>query len=402
MTSCKPSTASKIHYLDSVRAGAMVLGIPFHAACVYAADHDWVVKSQQTSIVLFHFTVFIHSFRMPVFFFIAGFFSALTLGKASTVQAGHGLVPGRHARSCLGDRCVRLGVPLIATFTCLNLAELHVLKVWATAHDSASVITLEQPRAQGDLFAAAALHLWFLITLIIYSALAYVTYRLARVRLATVHARCRRASPGELLAILVAVATVINAFWRSMLLVPALAQALALTGFTSTILWTAFYAPFFLLGAYCHVDRRLLERLTRPAPLAIAASLVVLTLRVALPAFAPRSVDALRFALWTPSAFGGTYLVLMLGRAFFDRPSALTRELVDASFTIYLLHHVVVVLAAIALLVVDWPIAAEFTVMTLFALFTPWSVHLLCRRSAFYRFLFNGIRPETGKRRQVA
>ena len=64
---------SRFHYIDFSRVALFSLGIVLHAA--------WLCQNQ--SVVFHGVFVFIHTFRMPGFFLIAGFFSARTLARFS-------------------------------------------------------------------------------------------------------------------------------------------------------------------------------------------------------------------------------------------------------------------------------------------------------------------------------
>ncbi len=64
------------HDLDAVRSFAMLLGIALHAALAYIGG-GWVVADEQTSAGLGLLVAAIHGFRMPLFFLLSGFFTAM-------------------------------------------------------------------------------------------------------------------------------------------------------------------------------------------------------------------------------------------------------------------------------------------------------------------------------------
>ncbi|MEO0732444.1 MAG: acyltransferase family protein [Bacteroidota bacterium] len=76
-----PQKTERLHALDALRAIMMLLGVVLHTALTYnVTDHGgaWSLKDPLTTHVATDFLVLlIHSFRMPVFFWIAGFFGAL-------------------------------------------------------------------------------------------------------------------------------------------------------------------------------------------------------------------------------------------------------------------------------------------------------------------------------------
>lgn len=74
------------HDLDALRAIAMLLGIGLHAAISFTPDvTDWVQDSQQHEAFGF-FVAAIHGFRMPVFFLMSGFFTAMLWRRRGMVS----------------------------------------------------------------------------------------------------------------------------------------------------------------------------------------------------------------------------------------------------------------------------------------------------------------------------
>lgn len=64
------------HDLDALRAFAMLLGIALHAALSFI-DYPWLVQDQSRAPALALVISAIHGFRMPVFFLLSGFFTAM-------------------------------------------------------------------------------------------------------------------------------------------------------------------------------------------------------------------------------------------------------------------------------------------------------------------------------------
>lgn len=70
------NTLARRHDLDSLRAVAMLLGIVLHAALSFAPI-PWTVQDSQQSEFYYVLFAAIHGFRMPLFFLISGFFTAM-------------------------------------------------------------------------------------------------------------------------------------------------------------------------------------------------------------------------------------------------------------------------------------------------------------------------------------
>ena len=109
--------------LDALRGGMMMLGIVLHAAEFYLAAPPPALPmptDRNTSYVfdlLFHF---IHSFRMPTFFVLAGFFTSL-------------LVEKRGIRGTYENRAARILGPFLAGLvTVVPLSVLFFLDLMLT------------------------------------------------------------------------------------------------------------------------------------------------------------------------------------------------------------------------------------------------------------------------------
>lgn len=87
------------HDLDALRAVAMLLGIVLHAALAFAPI-PWTVNDSQQSDFYSVLFAMIHGFRMPLFFLVSGFFTAMLWRK-------------RGFAKMFKQRSLRIGLPLI-------------------------------------------------------------------------------------------------------------------------------------------------------------------------------------------------------------------------------------------------------------------------------------------------
>ncbi|MFP6769047.1 MAG: acyltransferase family protein [Planctomycetaceae bacterium] len=72
----------RYHGLDALRAWAMFLGIVLHAGLAYMTSSDrvfWGIVDPSQDETLTTFVLWVHSFRMELFFMISGFFSCMVL-----------------------------------------------------------------------------------------------------------------------------------------------------------------------------------------------------------------------------------------------------------------------------------------------------------------------------------
>ena len=71
----RPTTPDRLHALDAVRAGALLLGIVLHATMSFFFVVPARDVSQGAAPAVAFFVI--HTFRMTLFFVIAGFFGRL-------------------------------------------------------------------------------------------------------------------------------------------------------------------------------------------------------------------------------------------------------------------------------------------------------------------------------------
>ena len=85
--------------LDALRTMAMLLGIVLHAGLSFT-PFPWPVQDERQSGFFWLLFAAIHGFRMPVFFVLSGFFTAM-------------LWRGRGLKSLLSHRFRRVLLPLL-------------------------------------------------------------------------------------------------------------------------------------------------------------------------------------------------------------------------------------------------------------------------------------------------
>jgi glucan biosynthesis protein C len=90
----------RIYYLDNLRSFALLLGLVFHTFIVYSSGIGYTVKSQETSQFYTWFVLWVHTFRMPLFFLLSGYFSELLFTKKGEIYFYQ-------------SRFTRVGIPIL-------------------------------------------------------------------------------------------------------------------------------------------------------------------------------------------------------------------------------------------------------------------------------------------------
>src|SRR5262249_47411692 len=94
-----PSASLRRHDLDALRAFAMLLGMALHASLSFSTL-PWIVHDTRQSELYSVFMMAVHGFRMPLFFLVSGFFTAMLWRR-------------RGLASLLKQRAVRILVPCL-------------------------------------------------------------------------------------------------------------------------------------------------------------------------------------------------------------------------------------------------------------------------------------------------
>lgn len=372
------------HHWDFMRAFYLLLGIPFHAAVGYSLSHDWTVPSPQRDQFLTWVADGIHTFRMPGFFVIAGYFSMMILARQG-------------ARRWLAGRFLRLGVPLLtATLTILPVqvliaawAEVLAGSISTDAYWSTVIFRLthfDEPWVS---------HLWFLYSLLIYSvalaglAMIFGEERFARLaRQAVAFANSRRWLSFAVLAGACAVAALVmpEIYAR-------FGQKLsAIAGYLQ-------YWPFFGLGVAIYLSaevRTAYGRIGSAGLLAGVGLAAASTMQTAAPL---ASAAALTAGILGALLITGA--ITHLARRRFSAENTRIRRIADASFTIYLFHHPIMFVLAAGFAQLTWPPVAEFAVMVPVAAVLSYQVHRLIAAHPLAAFLFNGVKPGRAQSREI-
>lgn len=290
----------RYHGLDALRAFAMLMGLGVHATLPYISPEilERLAPPGTTAPpVPFLWEViplWIHQWRMPVFFVLAGFFAALVLERKG---AGY----------FLKDRGLRiLGTLLVFMTAFMALVE----KPWAELH-----------------------HLWFLWYLVQYSAL---------VAVADAMGARRWASP---------LLWVLDRPWRLMLLylpmVPLLlfGKTDVLTQMIPITLWEfqprglVYYFAFFLLGLGLWARRARIAELSQGRVWGpVLGASVIVSVLVLSAAAVDRAPDWLILATAPAFTLGLVFGLIGAAQALVRRSSWVLRFLVDSAYAVYLVH----------------------------------------------------------------
>ena len=340
-----PDTDQRLHGLDALRASAMLLGLVLHAAIPFMqAPFFWVGREAATGWFFDFLFTSVHSFRMPLFFLLAGFFSHLVCARKG--WAGF-----------LKQRALRIGVPFLLGMVTLVPFMIGIFLRMTGAS--------RQQEGGFSIWDYPTFHLWFLEVLLIFyfcSALLGLAGKIlpqARNTLDT------------------AVNWGLSRGWPVALLLPP-AMACLWSGspggwlpdgerLLPSLRVLVFYFLFFASGWLIHRASGALESLrrnTRPfLVIGLAGLGVVLALRIGLLSGKideSLSVRLAGFAADTACAWFLSLGLMGAGLSLVKNQHPTIRYIADASFWIYLIHLPVMLLVQQGFHAWHIPIAIKF------------------------------------------
>src|SRR5690606_3242511 len=344
----------------------------------YAVDLPWKVNSRDASSFFTGLVHALHTFRMPAFFILSGFFAVMILRRRGTGKF-------------LDLRLRRLMVPLLSAAVLLNSLEAYILHLLKAPADPGHGYYLASAAfyrhwAEGEWVG----HLWFLLDVFIYSAgLAAV------LALVSAFPGLRKKGAGALRNLSGATVLVF-------LLPLANLTGLAIASVSDLfyVRWGGVvqfkelleYLPYFAFGAVLYASPRLMGSLLRVRLWLIPCLAAAFFAGRALAPY-QSGIGGEAAALYVSGFLAWTSCILLLSlfKVLLNRPSRPVAYFSEASYSIYLFHHVCVVALGAAFLGLEWNIYVEFSIMAAVTLAATMAIHhFLIRRLALLRFLFNG------------
>jgi glucans biosynthesis protein C len=338
----------------------MLLGIYLHAAVAYSKVGGWPYKDGTFTRAFEPSLGLIHTFRMPVFYVMAGFFSALLVGR----RGWAGFLANRAARILVpfvvGWAVIFTAVAALTVYG-MNLGKPDALEVVLNVFASGEVLDHLHP-----------MHLWFLEYLLLFYALFAVVAPVVRLfpeAVAGLDSLFRKVVASRWRAFALAAPTALTLAWM---------DGVGLddpSGFLPEPKILLAYLVFFGAGWLLYRSADLLDGLRRWDWLAVALGTAAVFLHWILEDLlrdlfgasihAPRPVHLalVGLSMWL-FVFGFTGLFLRL-----DRPIPWLRYLSDSSYWLYLVH--MPVLIAIQLVLAGFPWSAVAKTAALLAVSVP-------------------------------
>ena len=366
------------HHLDGLRSVLMILGVFLHGSYLYAAGEPWIVKDDDGSRLLRWLNESIHFFRIPCFFILSGFFTQL-------------LIERKGKSDFLRMRMMRLALPLVSTAILFNPLQAYFIHGYRTGSWTPGAFAASQDFAAFWLDGGWIGHLWFLVYVLVFSFAAAgfwaVWNRVGRKQIRDMGADIFRPLVRRgLLLFLLPLAYVVGS---------------TAPEFLPFLYWNwgglspyglVVYGPYFAFGLVIFLNTRVREEFHRIRPWQVIAFPAVLAVEFFLASHfrADWARVATRF-LQAYLIWSCCNILFALFRQLLQYRSRIFSYLSEASYSIYLFHHICVVMLGVWLAGMDWNVLAKFAVVVGLSLAISLAIHhFLVLRYRIPRLLFMG------------
>ncbi|BDF93891.1 acyltransferase family protein [Pseudoalteromonas sp. KAN5] len=375
---------SRLHYIDNLRSLALLLGIVFHAALAYSPffSNIWFTADPSTHRLFDYITHSLHLFRMPLFFIIAGFCSALLIAKSSS-------------QHFLRHRSKHILLPFIVFLPLGFAVYFHALSFGASiAKPIPPIFAVFQVIKEPVI---STMHLWFLWNLF---------------QFCLIHWLLKKSNllGGKLDGL----------GYNPLFLWGALPTLLTLSLMGQPIpfpapdkltpqLWSyGFYGSFYWLGVGIYKKQHKLSSYHIYLwPIIVGAALSLIAYFALLPVaatldevinaastghFAVKQQHALHVVLQVMSIILLTAMAFLLGHRFLNYESKFSRSVSDSSYWIYLIHVPVLIYIQMPLINTNLPVLVKFIVSVVITLLIGQISYLLIVKNTWLGALLNGRR----------
>jgi peptidoglycan/LPS O-acetylase OafA/YrhL len=379
------NSSMRLHSLDAVRAGALLLGVVFHAAFSFLpGDQIWMIMDSQRSTAISGTAYILHMFRMTIFFLMAGYFGRMQTYRHDPIWF-------------MKDRLKRIGAPLII-FWPIVMACFIGLGAWALITANGGTMPENPPAPPPITLATLPLtHLWFLYALLLlYTAMlsGRALFSLLRVKepLGTfsdkiLNTLLRVGILPILIALPTAMAFAYQAGWHPFFGIPAPEY-----GFVPNRISVIAYGGAFTLGWLIQRDPKFLLQATELWPIYLMGALgvtgyclSVIELRFSYIQPLPENAKYLYPLAYALGIWLWTFGLIGLCMKVWSKENHIRRYIADASYWIYLIHIPIVI--ALQIWVSQWTWPAEIKYAFILAVSIPL---MLITYEVFVRYTFIG------------
>lgn len=365
------ATLQRLHYLDSLRGMLMVLGVIYHAALVYTRSVPWAIKDPEANSLFYSLVSYIsHTFRMPCFFIISGYFCYFTMTKTG-------------ALGTLKLRIPRLFVPLVISIVTLTTVKGCIVYIHNGGTDGFWGQFLPNNYYYFFTYSNAFSHLWFLNNLILYFIIFSTAWPLTRkvVKKTETSSTARHLFFG----------------WPLLIWLTGAAYLCSAIDNYYNLHGLLIYLPFFFWGNFLCANKDIFESFQRISTIMIGTTAAALLLGIYvrmenIEHSLPRAFSDL---LLSYASISMSAISFSLFRKLLSQKNRTLSIFASASYSIYLFHYPLVVYLGALLTQTNLNVHAKFSLLVGSTTLIALGIHyLLIERFPILKFAFNGAKPK--------
>jgi len=346
--------STRLYFIDWIRVLAFGLLILFHCTMPFVT-FGWEIKNEEHSLFLSRIIIWLHQWRLPLLFFIAGVGANFSLKKRSSF-------------SFLGERFVRLFIPLL--FAMFFTIPLQVYFEWlqegkysGTYFEFYPSVWDLVPYPEGSLTWS---HLWFVVYLFVFTVLLWPVFSLFKIK--TIQNGIQQTQSFFSNPIVIALMAVILMMYYFKLYIRWPEQGSLLDDwfiFLSSM--TLFFLGFFLsqFSSFWQACEKYRWYFFIPSII----SMIILLVQYYWPLALPKKQDT---ALYVYGIFDSIHIWLLIvsllgfARKHLNFSNAFLRYITPAVYPFYILHQTIIV--ATGYYVVQWPLPIVLKLVVLIVL----------------------------------
>lgn len=357
---------NRVYFLDTMRGILILLILIIHSLQVFNPKKTWLIYTDEGIDFVPYIIDFLMLFTLTSFFIMSGFFAAMSIHKVGS-------------KKFLETRMKRILIPIFVTALILNSLQAYILidNGWM---EFELLVYIQK--------GGWVSHLWFLINLVIYFLILYIGVKFFKFMLKKIVVMI------ELLFLKTNISIILFLLsFLTVLLIAAMSMISKYWHFSEIINLhaIAFYLPFFFLGILMYHNKDMLEKFTKISINTFLFISLSLLLSHYLMDFEGNLYKFLYFFFFTVAHFFTSALCFHLFYKYANSKSRIFLFLSEASYSVYLFHHVLVV--GVGLLFIKYgigDIGGLFLLMFIVGTISLLIHALLISKINILSFLFNG------------
>ncbi|NWO08234.1 MAG: acyltransferase family protein [Alteromonadaceae bacterium] len=325
-----PARLERLHFMDSMRAVLMMLGVVLHSAQVFNPEQTWLIYSQNGEGLMAQVVSVISTFRMPAFFVVSGYFCYRMIARYDALRF-------------LGTRLKRLVIPFVCVALIVNSFQATFLSLAGWQQ-----IEIREYAVQGGYIS----HLWFLVNLSVYIALFALLGGIFKPwsRQVAVLTGNALSNVNMLLVLFLLPLCSVGILGLNKVGFPLYSNFFGVFSAYSLLV----YLPFFVFGAVIAIKRDFIDRFCKSSPAFCVLVIASATLLVSqLPDSGGLLFTVAHSYLSALAQWFSVLLCFVVFYRFFDKPSAAMQLASESSYTVYLFHQLLVVLLGALLIYLE-------------------------------------------------